>query len=56
MICAIVAIEFDNTIKDIMINGFLVMAWTRIKGNDNMIGYATIVSVSTSCNRCNSLA
>ena len=34
----------------------LDMAWTRVKGNDDMIGYAIIVSVSISCSRCNNLA
>ena len=32
------------------------VAWTRVKGNDDMIGYAEAVSVSTSCNRCSILA
>jgi len=27
------------------------LAWTRVKGNDNMISYAEVVSVSTSCSR-----
>ena len=35
---------------------FLDIAWTRVKGNDNMIGCAIIVSVSISCSRCNNLA
>ena len=34
----------------------LVMAWTRVKGNDDMIGCAASVSVSTSCSRYNNLA
>ena len=29
----------------------IFLAWTRIKGNDNMISYAEVVSVSTSCSR-----
>jgi len=33
----------------------MVMAWTRVKNNEDMISCATIVSVSTSCSRCNSL-
>ena len=32
------------------------VAWTRVKGNDDMIGYAEAVSVSISCNRCSILA
>ena len=31
-------------------------AWTRIKGNDDMIGCAKVVSVSASCSRCCILA
>ena len=27
-------------------------AWTRVKGNDNMISCAEVVSVSASCSRC----
>ena len=33
----------------------LYTAWTRVKDNDNMIGCATNVSVSTSCSRCDVL-
>ena len=28
------------------------LVWTRIKDNDDIISYAKVVSVSTSCNRC----
>jgi len=31
------------------------IAWTRIEGNDNTIGCAKVVSVSTSCSRCHIL-
>jgi len=31
-------------------------AWTRIKDNDNMIGYAKVISVSISYSRCSILA
>jgi len=31
-------------------------AWTRAQGNDDMIGYAEVVSVSTLCSRCYILA
>jgi len=34
----------------------LVIAWIMVKSNDDMIGYTTIISVSTSYNRCNNLA
>ena len=34
----------------------MVMAQTRVKGNNDMIGCAAVVSVSTSCSRCNNLA
>jgi len=34
----------------------LIIAWTKVKGNNDMIGYAASVSVSTSCSRCNNLA
>jgi len=30
----------------------LEATWTKVKGNDNMIGCTVIVSVSTSCSRC----
>jgi len=33
----------------------LYAAWTRIKGNDNMIGCAEVVLVSTLCSRCSIL-
>jgi len=29
---------------------------TRVKGNDNMIGYTAIVSISTPCSKCHILA
>ena len=32
------------------------VTWTRVKGNDDMIGCAVIVSVSASCSRCYILA
>jgi len=28
------------------------LAWTKVKGNDNMIGCAEVISVSTSYSRC----
>ena len=34
----------------------LIMVWIRVKDNDDMIGYAAIVSVSTSCSRHHNLA
>ena len=34
----------------------LYTAWTRVKGNDDMISCTATVSVSTSCNRCYILA
>jgi len=34
----------------------LNIVWTRTKGNEDMIGCAEVVSVSTSCSRCSILA
>ena len=31
----------------------LVIVWTRVKSNDDMISYTTNISVSASCSRCN---
>ena len=37
-------------------NCLLDTAWTRIKGNDNMISYTVIISVNISCSKYNNLA
>ena len=52
----LVIFEFFNQIESTELVWYdwhlLYTAWTRVKDNDNMIGCAAIVSVSTSYNRC----
>ena len=50
------SVIIDNLIESCYNQYLLNTVWTRVKSNNDMIGYAASISVSVSCSRCDVLA